>query len=743
MYTSHRALACALALVSTPAFAGETEDLDRPGIIVTGEKPEQPAAQTPATSVSIDAQRIAAQVNAVSIEDTLKYLPSLVVRKRSIGDNFAPIATRTSGLGASARSLIYADGALLSALIGNNNGNASPKWNLVATEQVERIDVLYGPFSAAYSGNSIGTVVAITTRMPDSLEAQATALFNHQWHEQYGTKLKLPTGQFSASLGDRSGRLAWTLSAAHTISNGQPVSYVVAASAPAGTTGAIPGLTRLGAPTKVIGASDIDHHEETTARLKLAYDLTDTVRASYTLAAVFHTTDARAESYLRNAAGDAVFTSGFNAGVYRREQRHMSHALAFDGRGERFDWQVIGTLFDYAKDRQAGPATALPASLGGGAGQEQRQDGTGWWTLDARGTLRQGDHAVSLGGHIDRYELQTRTFAVADWREPVPGTRTAASLGKTRTAALWLQDEWLLAEPLTLTLGARQEWWRAFGGFNQTSAANPGIAQPERSAAKFSPKATLAWRPAPAWTIRASFGQAWRFPTVGELYQATTVGTVLANPNPDLRPERARSGELAVEYRDRGGFARIALFDEVIDDALIAQSAPVTATQPNGTSVTTSVSFVQNVDRTRARGVEVAIDRRDVFPGLDLAASVTYADAVTSANAAFPASIGKLLPSVPHWKANAVVTWRPVPSVSLTAAARMSSRNYGTLDNADTIGNTWQGFYKYAVVDLRMAWTVNDHVELAVGIDNLGNDRYFLFHPFPQRSVTGSVRWKL
>jgi hypothetical protein len=46
-------------------------------------------------------------------------IPAL--RKRHVGDTQAPVTTRTSGVGASARSLVYADGVPLSALIGNNN----------------------------------------------------------------------------------------------------------------------------------------------------------------------------------------------------------------------------------------------------------------------------------------------------------------------------------------------------------------------------------------------------------------------------------------------------------------------------------------------------------------------------------------------------------------------------------------------------------------------------------------------
>ena len=117
--------------------------------------------QVPATQEGVDAQQMTESINVVNTEDALKYLPSLVVRKRRIGDQQAPLATRTSGLGQSARSLIYADNVLLSALIGNNNSFASPKWGMVAPEEIERIDVLYGPFAAQYQGNSIGAVVEI------------------------------------------------------------------------------------------------------------------------------------------------------------------------------------------------------------------------------------------------------------------------------------------------------------------------------------------------------------------------------------------------------------------------------------------------------------------------------------------------------------------------------------------------------------------------------------------------------
>jgi len=121
-------LALTLAFAVSGGALAEAADADATvsQVIVTGKRTQDPIESPPSTTATVTADTIATTVNAASVEDTLKYLPSLLIRKRHIGDNFAPIATRTSGLGASARSLIFADGALLSALIGNNNGNGSP-----------------------------------------------------------------------------------------------------------------------------------------------------------------------------------------------------------------------------------------------------------------------------------------------------------------------------------------------------------------------------------------------------------------------------------------------------------------------------------------------------------------------------------------------------------------------------------------------------------------------------------------
>ncbi|WP_066590818.1 TonB-dependent receptor [Sphingomonas pruni] len=733
-------MASAIALPAHAADDSAPGDDHRDDILITAQRQQQTIENAPSTRASIDAGTIARTVNAMNVEDVIKYLPSLIVRKRHIGDTQAPLATRTAGLGASARSLIYADGALLSALIGNNNTSASPRWSAVSPQEVTRIDVLYGPFSAAYPGNSIGAVVNITTRLPDQLEATATAGVSVQTYDLYGRRDTYPAYQAGLTIGDRFGPLAVFASYDHVTSHSQPISYVSGAPGN-GVTGAVPDRNKLGQPIQILGAGGMEDQGQDRLKLKAALDLTRDIRLTYVGGLFLNRTNGSAESYLTaTVTGLPVYpSSSFASGTYLTRQRHWSHALSLSGTGGGLDWQVIWTRYRFADDEQRTPTGSLPAALSGGAGNITRLDGTGWDTLDAKAAWSRGGNALSAGAHWDRFEIASNRYATADWIKGAAGALNQRSLGKTRTVALWVQDAWTILPAVTVTVGGRYESWHAYGGVNFSASPAVSTIQPSRSTARFSPKASLAWRPADRWKVTLSYGDAWRFPTVGELYQLVTSGTVGAVPNPNLKPEHARSEELALERVDSKGSFRLSLFNEIVTDALISQTG--TLTLPGGGTL--AANFVQNVDRTRARGVEFAFVRTDLIPRFDLSGSVTYADATTRADPGLPAAIGKLIPTVPRWKATALATWRPVDGVSLSAAARYSSRLYGSLDNSDVNGNTYQGFYKFFVVDLRAQFVVTKNYVLGLGVDNVNNDKYFLFHPFPQRSFHADLTVKL
>src|SRR5262249_13673430 len=125
-------VAAAKRRMQKPAVASErppTTVVVTPEITETSTSLGPPAAvmrfQLPQESFSISSKQIDETINLKDPEDAIKYMPSLFVRKRNDGDNQAVLATRSWGLNSSARTLIYYDDLLVSALINNNNQNGS------------------------------------------------------------------------------------------------------------------------------------------------------------------------------------------------------------------------------------------------------------------------------------------------------------------------------------------------------------------------------------------------------------------------------------------------------------------------------------------------------------------------------------------------------------------------------------------------------------------------------------------
>ncbi len=104
-------------------------------------------------------------MNVVNTEDILKYPPSLQIRKRYIGDRNAIIAARTTGTVQSARSLVYADGLLLSNLIGNSYAYPA-RWSWSAARKSRHQPLSTVPTRRCSRANPAGATVLMTTRRP-------------------------------------------------------------------------------------------------------------------------------------------------------------------------------------------------------------------------------------------------------------------------------------------------------------------------------------------------------------------------------------------------------------------------------------------------------------------------------------------------------------------------------------------------------------------------------------------------
>ncbi|WP_020483543.1 TonB-dependent receptor [Methylomonas sp. MK1] len=738
----------------------------------------------PAVTESVTREKMEDTINVMNTEDAIKYLPNILVRKRYIGDKEMPVSMRTSGTGSSARSLIYADGILLSSLLGNNNGmTGSPRWNMVSPSEIERVDVMYGPFSAAYGGNSIGGVIDITTRMPEKFEAGGGVQSAWQEYDVYGHTDVYDSQQYTANLGSRHGDFSWRFDVSHLDAHSQPVTYsylvptgtynstrsptaplsnAQIAALPVGTAitpvmGAVGDLDRTNVPYSAIGEGNIRHTVQDNFKWKLAYDITPTLKATYTLGLWQNDESGGFKSYLNNAVTGLPVNSGyasFGGKTYNLDspsfaqndyqQMHWSHGMALKSNtGGIFDWELTGSVINYGQDEQRAPTVAPNRADAGGAGRITSLNDTGWHTVDAKGIWRPesawGPHHVSFGYHHDFYELNNQQYNTSNWLYGGKDSLFTNSQGKTETNAIWIQDAWTFDPDWTLTLGGRLENWNAFDGTN-TGSNGRTINQSNRSDLRFSPKASLAWKPTDSWKITSSIAQAYRFPTVTELFQGTNVGSGgtanIVNPNPTLKPEEALSSELSAQYFLSEGSLRLSLFHEKVYDAIYSQ----TTFSP---STNSSLSYAQNIDQISTYGWEFSGEHSNVvIDGLDLAGNVTWANSRIDKNAALPASVGKYQPRVPEWRASATATYHVTKDFTSSISGRYSSQQYGQIDNSDVNPDTYTGTGSaFFVVDTRAKYQLTKQLTLSAGIDNITNEKYWLFHVFPQRTYIAELKF--
>lgn len=747
----------ALTGMSDAQAVNESKDLGV--VVITSGQPTSLPTQIPTTTETVTGQQIAQTINATDSEDALKYLPSLSVRKRYIGDyNHAVLASRASGANNPARSAVYVDGILLSNYLGNSATHA-PRWGLVTPEEIERVDVMYGPFSAAYPGNSVGAVVDYVTRMPTQFEAHMKASAFNQRFDMYNTDTHFGGANASAAIGSKAGDWSYWFNVNRLDSSGQPMVFVRATptTGTGGTrvSGVVAATGTKNETIDILGTGTQYHTVQDHAKLKLAYDFSSSVRASYTLGYWQNKSDGSPATYLRNAStGANVWTGTVNNGAsqytvpaFTASQEMLTHqmqGLSVKSHTQGvFDWEVATSLYDYATDLNRTSGTKSSDTAFASAGKLTDQSGTGWRNWALKGTWRpdgmRGAHMFDFGYQQDSYTLKTITQNTAtDWLTASPASLANKGGGHAGMQSMYLQDAWKFAPLWKTVLGLRAENWKTNGGYAATAATSSQYASREET--HYSPKAAISHQWAPDWLLKASIGRSLRMPTVQEMYGNTSLSNNTFLNDPNLRPERSVTSEFTAEKDLGNAILRLTGFLENTKDAIYSQS--------NVFANATTQTFVQNVQRIESKGIEIAYVGNDVFKkGLDVSGSVTYVESLIKENngsvSAPGDTIGKYQPRVPVWRGHVLVNYRWSDALSTSLGARYSGHQFGSLNNADVNGYAYTGVSKFFVADARVVYKVDRQWTVAGGVDNLNNYRYWNFHMYPMRTFFGELKYDL
>ncbi len=707
--------------------------------------PPTPAFIPAAKEAEVNAADIQ-KMNAPTTEETLKYQPELVLRSRYIGDNNALLALRDTNIMQTARTLVMADGMRLSNFLGAG-WDYGPLWSMTAPEEISRADILYGAFDARYSGNAMGGAVILHTRLPDRFEANIKGGWFEQHFSAQGESYHLPGYKTSAMIGDAKGRWHYRLLASQLANRGQPMSYGLAN----GGGGGGPAVTgaRPYEDTWMVNAESATQIRNGLYKLELGYDLASDLQLRWQVA---YQKNTRGESdphtFLRTASGAPVYSGDVTIGgqpysingqklSYRSSERLLT-GLSLQGRlNDRWSTDSSLSWFSVLHDAERSSGVAYNDPQENGPGTLTEDEGSGWGNLDLRFSHRNSapwaGSQLTLGYHLDQYQLDEANYAVDQWRSPVITGLEGRSQGKTRTQAVYLQNQWPLGDAWQLRLGVRQEWWRAFDG---SLAKDTGSAvqadYPQRSESATSPKASLDYFITDDWRLSLAVARAVRFPTLGELYQGSidNSGNFTASFNPDLKPERALQVDFGITHYLLHGQWRVDLWQNHIRDSIFHQ-----------TDTRTGVTSNQNIDRVVSEGIGFSGQWQRLWQlPLDIQFNLSYTRPKIERDSAVPDADDKDLPRVPRWRGSLFASYLLQQHWQLSSGLRYASDPYDRLDNSDGSLSGFGYTDSFLVWDAKLRF-VEKHWSWAFGINNLTDRHYYAYHPYPGRTFFTEVAW--
>lgn len=752
MKTSLFALAAALSSV-TPALAAESaaDAGAETGetILVIGQK-DAPITVVPrGLSVSLGKDDFAA-VNAVNVEDLMKYTPNFFVRKRFAGDDNAVVAMRGTNTIQSARTIVMVDGFVVSNFLGNRF-DYPPKWNVVGPAEVRQFDIVYGPYSARYGGNSMGGVISVTTQTPTETSAYATAQAMVMPFKEYGFDQTFKGYSLEGGVNWKQKDGPWSIrvSGRHFHNTGQSMTYNLL-TATTGTGTAVTGAyVDPREATPVFGAASPVDVTQDQARLRIGYETQGGWKID-ALGMIWKTkqvlTDTR--SWLVDGAGNPVYQGKvtfdgktWNAtGLTMSRTSRTEYLAGLKLAGPLAGWDVALNLSRYWIPKQdARTSKDYLTGAANGAGTRTLVNTPGWYTGDLVVERRLGGHKLAFGANANRYATSTDTYSTTAWRSATAPTFTASTYGKTSLWGLWAEDAIDLGQDWVVTAGLRYDRWHAFGGgiAKPFAGLRKDDTYPSRRDDSISPKLSLQGKLAPDLDVQISLGTAKRFPTVGELFQGRFDDIAQAiDPqsfDPNLKAERSKDANLILRYGAGKVSLTGSLFYQAIDDAIFSF---------NGLNqFGTVISSYKNVDKVEQYGAELILEAKDVLPGLDINANVAWISAKTVKNVANPAAEGVQFPRIPKWRANGNIRYRLAEPLKASLGWRYASR-----PNSDLFGLVRGRAYgyqsEYLTIDTRLSWEFSKGMELSAGIDNLFNYKAYVAHPLPQRTFVVDLKSK-
>ena len=354
---------------------------------------------------------------------------------------------------------------------------------IVDVALIDRVEVIRGPGSSLYGTGAFFGVVSIITRTGKDIAAAEV---------QAGAG-SLETYEGRLSVGRRFGNgVDVVLSGSRYQSAGAARYYLAAFDDPATNDGI---------------AADADGEGAGSLFLRLS-------RGGFTLEGAF--------SDRERTSPSAPYGTVFNTDRTRGEDARAFLELRYEGKvaehadlSARVFYDTYRFRGDYLYDYAAAGEEPLPTV------NRDEADGA-WWGAESHAVVVAGAHTITGGATIERHVRQDqKNFDVEPFLSYFEDERDSLNWGA------FLQEQLRLGKKVSVTLGARYDWYETFGG-----SLNPRLA--------------LVWMPRESTDVKLLYGTAFRAPNNYELYYAA--GEIYKQ-NPEIDPERISTYEAVLEQR--------------------------------------------------------------------------------------------------------------------------------------------------------------------------------------------------
>lgn len=305
---------------------------------------------------------------------------------------------------------------------------------------------------------------------------------------------------------------------------------------------------------------------------------------------------------------------------------------------------------------------------------------------------------------------------------------------KVQSLNTWVQGEWRFSPNWSTTAGLRNT--RVHFSVSDHYLADGSNGSGSQTLMDTSPAVGLLWRAAPEVNVFANWGQGFETPTFNEMFYRSGPGGPGSLPgvNFDLKPSRSRNMELGVKaFVAANTRVDLTWFDIETQDEIV--------TDQNSGGRTS----YRNAGRTNRHGIEFAADAQ-LGHGFSLYANYTrmaayYRDSTAGITA------GKTLPAVPVSALHGEVAWR-YPAAGFTAALEAHHMGRMYANDANTaIAEAYSLFALRLTLNQKIAqWDFKEYLRG----DNLQDRKYVgsvivnnanagYFEPGPGRAWTVGV----